>query len=435
MKMTKFVRTGRWLVAAVAALSCFWGGGSAQAQIEFERAPILYLERPGTGPVAELATKLERGELKLEHTEGHGYLESVLRELDISPSSQVLVFSKTSFQLSRITPRRPRAIYFNDDTYVGWVQHGDVIEMSTADPQLGGVFYTLDLTPSDRPKLIRDKGTCLTCHASSRTQGVPGHLVRSVFTAPSGQPHFGAGTFTSDQRSPFEERWGGWYVSGTHGSMRHMGNVVAQDKDRPEQLDRDAGANVTDLSTIVDVSPYLSPSSDIVALMVLEHQSQMHNYITLAHYEAVQAKHYDEVMNRALERPMDHESDLSKRRVDGAAEKLVRYLLMCDEFRLEAPVAGGAQFAADFSQRGPRDRQGRSLRDFDLQRRLFKYPCSYLIYSSAFDGLPATMKKAVATKLKTALTGPADAAFAHLGDADRRAIFEILRDTKPELFE
>ena len=184
-------------------------------------------------------------------------------------------------------------MYFNDDVYVGWVQNGDVVEISAADPQLGAVFYTLRQEQAERPKIVRDRGQCIVCHASSRTSGVPGHLVRSVYADKSGQPFFGSGTFTTDHRSPFKERWGGWYVTGTHGKQRHMGNVISTDRDRPEDLDMEAGANITDLSDHVNTSPYLSPHSDIVALMVLEHQSRMHNLITRANFEAKSAHHYD----------------------------------------------------------------------------------------------------------------------------------------------
>ena len=91
-------------------------------------------------------------------------------------------------------------------------------------------------------------------------------------------------------------------------------------------------------------------------------------------------------------------------------------------------------FAKDFVRRGPRDAKGRSLRDFDLERRLFKYPCSYLIYSAAFDGMPADVREYVLRRLYEVLTG-ADRApeFAHLSAADRKAILEILVATKPNL--
>ena len=249
-----------WCAVVVLCIQC----DLAQGQLEFEREPINYSKATTTDHVSRLQGRLERGEVELSYDTDQGYLRSLLEHLDISISSQMLVFSKTSFQPRRISPRRPRAIYFSDDVFVGWVQDGDVIEVSAADPQLGAVFYTLKQEPTEAPRIVRDRGQCLVCHASSRTAGVPGHLVRSVYTNLSGHPNFGSGTFTTDYRSPFKERWGGWYVTGTHGTQQHMGNVIAPDQEQPEKMDEESGANVTDLSSLVNTAPYLASHSDIV---------------------------------------------------------------------------------------------------------------------------------------------------------------------------
>jgi hypothetical protein len=408
--------------------------GPAAAQTDFERPPIDYHNTPTQDAVARLQSRIDAGEVTLDWDEQHGYLPAVLQFLDVPVSSQMLVFSKTSLQLRRINPTHPRAVYFSDDTYVGWVQHGDVVEISTVDPQQGAMFYTLAQEQTSSPRFVRDKGQCLTCHASSRTQGVPGHLVRSVFTARDGQPQLGSGTYTTDHRSPLDERWGGWYVTGTHGTMRHMGNVLSENKLYPEKINREAGANVTELSEYIDTTPYLEPTSDIVALMVLEHQSQMHNLLTLASYETRMATHYDGIMNEALGRPADYQSESTQRRIASAGDRLLRYLLFCEEFPLTAPVEGVSEFPASFVARGPHDRQGRSLRDLDLQQRLFKYPCSYLIFSPAFEALPGPMKSYVTGRLRAILDGrDPSPEFAHLSASDRRVIREILTDTKPAL--
>ena len=406
----------------------------AVGQLNFESAPINYDSAPTTDRVQLLAKEIERGDRKLSHDRDHGYLKSVLDALDVPVESQMLVFSKTSFQQRRISPRRPRAVYFNDDVYIGWVQGGDVLEFSSADPHQGAVFYTMSQEQVERPKIIRDRGQCISCHASSRTSGVPGHVVRSVYASESGQPYFGSGTFTTDHRSPFKERWGGWYVSGTHGDLRHMGNVIAIEEGDSATLDIEAGANVTDLSTHLDTEPYLSSHSDIVALMVLEHQSRMHNLITRANFDTRLAQHYDQIMNKAMDRPAGYVNESRKRRVDSAAAKLVEYLLFGDEFQLAAPVSGSSSFTANFEARGPRDSQGRSLRDFDLETRMMKYPCSYLIYSAPFDGMPDEVKDRVYRRLYDVLTSKDESeTFAHLSKTDRQSILEILRETKPGL--
>jgi hypothetical protein len=264
-----------------------------------------YLAAAVNDPVARLQGRLDRGEAKLEWYARHGYLRAVLRELGISPASQMLVFSKTSLQRDHISPNAPRAIYYNDRCYVGWVRGGRVLEISAVDPKWGGVFYTLSQEKSDRPRFIRQTYDCLACHASPMTDNIPGHVVRSVFARADGNPDLSAGSFLTTPESAFSERWGGWYVSGTHGDQRHMGNVIARGSDPEALLDRDAGANVSDLRTFVDTTPYLSGHSDIVALMVLEHQTHVHNLLTRANWRTREALRDERRMNGFENKPAD----------------------------------------------------------------------------------------------------------------------------------
>ena len=408
----------------------------ARAQISFDREPINYSASEVNDPVAQLQRRMDKGQIELKWDEEHGYLKSVLAALDISPSSQMLVFSKTSFQLRRIAPWTPRALYFNDSNYIGWVSNGEVIEVSSVDARQGAVFYSMRQDGTKPAKFVRDQGSCLVCHASSRTEGVPGHLVRSVYPAPSGQPNFGSGTFRTNHASPLKQRWGGWYVSGTHGRQRHMGNVTTPRSSGPENLDMEAGANITDLSKLTRTDLYLSPHSDIVALMVLEHQTEMHNHITFASYETRLANHHCDVMNRALQRPEDFVSASTQRRIASATEKLIKYMLFSDEFALTDEIKGTSNFTEHFAALGQRDKKGRSLRDFDLKRRIFKYPCSYLIYSDSFKTLPADVKSQVYRRLWEVLSGKDQSkSFSHLTAVDRKAIYEILLDTSSDLPE
>jgi len=243
-----------------------------------------------------------------------------------------------------------------------------------------------------------------------------------------------AGTFLTDHRSPLVERWGGWYVTGRHGAQRHLGNLLVRNLDVPEKLDNSAGANVTDLGDCFDKEAYLTPHSDLVALMIMEHQSQLHNLITRANFLTRITLNDEKVMNEMLERPADYRSESTLRRIASAAEPLVRYLLFSEETRLTDPISGTSGFAEEFAARGPRDRHGRSLYELDLQTRLLRHPCSYLIYGEAFDALPAPVKERVFLRLWQVLTGEdATDAFDHLSVADRQAVLEILRDTKPGL--
>lgn len=434
LKITKSVRKKLATVAFVFTAATF-GVSQLHAQSStFEQPPIDYLNAPVNDPVAQLAARIAAGKSELAFDDQHGYLPAVLKELDIPISSQTLVFSKTSLQLQRISPRRPRALYFNDDVYIGFCQNGDVLEFAATDPMQGAIFYTLDQSKSDSPEFVRDRGSCLTCHASSRTQNVPGYLVRSVFTDGSGYPILGSGTFNTDHTSPMEERWGGWYVTGTHGTSKHMGNVL-YDKDdiRGNRELSDKGSNLLTLDSLVSTAPYLSPHSDLVALMVLEHQTQMHNAIAAANYETRQALHQSFQMNELLERGEGYISESAQRRIDAVAENVVRHLLMSGEIRLSEPVAGTSGFADEFAAAGKRDSQGRSLRELDLRNRLFKYPCSYLIQSPAFDALPEQVRSRIYDRLVDVLvTGEPSKDFEHLTPDDRRVVVEILKELKPE---
>ncbi len=406
----------------------------ASVQDQMYDSPVIGYENAGKNdPVARLQQKIERGEVKLEYSEVDGYLSSVLKQLNVPVSSQGLVFSKTSFQLFRISPKNPRAIYFNDDVYVGWVRGGDFVEISTADPKLGGVFYMLEQTKTDQPKIVRNN-ECLQCHSSGNTRNVPGHIVRSVFPDERGYPIAQLGSRVIGHSNPLKERWGGWFVTGTHGSAQHLGNQLYSERDVLEKIDLNAGANLKSLDKKVNLVGYLSPHSDIVALMVLEHQTQMHNVLTRLGYETKIALSQNEAMNEALQRPKDELSDSTKRRINNAADEVVKYLLFADEAKLQSPIAGTSGFSAQFAAAGLKDKQGRSLRDFDLEKRLFRYPCSYLIYSESFDALPKMALDTVYHKLWLVLTGQSQAReYAGIAAADRKAILEILRATKKNL--
>jgi hypothetical protein len=251
-----------------------------------------------------------------------------------------------------------------------------------------------------------------------------------VFADASGMPLLASGTHRIDHTSPLKQRWGGWYVTGTHGEQTHLGNLIVRGRQEPSEIDNSAGQNVTDLQDRLDTSDYLSPHSDIVALMVLEHQADAHNLITRANFLTRQAMYYQQSLNRELGEPPDKVWDSTKVRIKSACEPLVEYLLMSGEAELTAPVKGTSSFATEFAERGLRDRLGRSLRDFDLKRRLFKYPCSYLMYSPSVKALPPEAKEYVFRRLAGVLSGEDQTKpFAHLTASDRQSIREILIDT------
>jgi hypothetical protein len=400
---------------------------------DYDRPPVNYRTAPANNAVSRLQKRLDAGDAQLRYQEGPGYLRSLLGELGVPTSSQILVFSKTSMQRHRIEPAAPRALYFSDDVYVGFCQLGSVLEISAVDPQLGVVFYTLDQEAEAKPRFTRQTDTCLECHGSSSTRGFPGHLVRSVYSDPSGLPILSAGTYRIDPTSPLDKRWGGWYVTGTHGRQVHLGNMVFEGRD-PEHMKNIKGLNVTSLKDRVDTSAYLTRHSDIVALMVLEHQTDLHNQITRANFLGRQAVYDDDLLNKLEGKPAQTMSDTTWRRIRSAGDPLLRALLFCGEVKLTDKIEGTSGFAAEFARQGPRDSKGRSLRDLDLQTRMFKYPCSYLVYSEAFDGLPDAVKDYVWRRLWYVLSGrDTSRDFDHLSAADRQAILEILLATKKDL--
>jgi len=362
---------------------------------------IHYMQGAVDDPVAQLINR----RVKLEPREGFGYLPSLLEHLGINPDSQALVFSKTSFQAEKISPRNPRAIYFTDDAAVGWVRGSDSLEVAATDPQRGTVFYTLNAADG-QPRFTR-QDVCLKCHQGPATLGVPGIFVGSVFPSSSGMPDR-LGAIITDHRTALEDRWGGWYVTAAHGEQRDRANAVAPDPAEPHALRTEGKQNLTSLVREFNTTGYLMPSSDIVALMTFEHQTQMTNFITRLAWEAR--------MGQSLDADID---------------AIVAYMLFAEEAPLREPIEGVSTFAKTFPQRGPRDSHGRSLRDFDLHTRLFRYPLSYMVYSAAFEALPEGVRGQIWRRVYDVLEGRNPSPkFARLTAEDRRAILEILRDTR-----
>jgi hypothetical protein len=379
-------------------------------------------DRPGD-PIAALEARLAAGDTTVTAEGPHGYLKGLLAQLEIPVSSQGLVFSRTSLQTDRIAPWAPRALYFNDDVYIGAVLGSPFLEIASIDPDNGARFYTVRQDGGARPVFQRETTTCLMCHESKATTGgVPGIIVRSVLTDRLGYMIGAWQDGTVSDRTPFDRRFGGYYVTGTHGAPGHAGNTMSpllahEVPVRDEYLrtfDRAAGANVTRLSGRFDVSRHLSPHSDVVALMVLTHQARVHNLIVQVHQAA----------DAAADRP-----DI----LSGAVDRLLREMLFVGEAPLGGPVLGTTDYARSFAARGPADRRGRSLRDLDLGARLFRHPFSFLVYSAAFDALPDAARHQFYARLDAVLTG-ADRGpeFNHLAAADRIAIREILEATKPD---
>ncbi len=412
---------------AGAALIAVAIAGAARASGQLTERPLLralanpaieYATRPTTDAIVDLDRRIEAGDARLVFEDGSGYLRSALDALHVPVDSQMLVMSKTGVQGLHTGPENPRAIYFNDAVTVGYIRGAPLLELAVQDSRQGVVFYTIDQKPQTEARFERRKD-CLTCHQVLSTLHVPGMLARSIFMGRGGVT-LGFGTYDADDRTPFRRRWGGWYVTGTHGAIRHMGNAIITNTDDRESGVSDRTLNRTSLDGLFDPHDYPSAQSDIVALMVFQHQVHMMNLITRIGWESRVAESADRL-------------DFAAGPLRDGVDELVDYLFFVDEQPLTDAITGTSGFAEIFARQGPTDRQGRSLRQLDLQHRLLRFPCSYMIYSDAFRALPDATREAIYARMREVLSGrDAQPKYARFSDADRKAVIAILEDTVPE---
>jgi hypothetical protein len=396
---------------SLGALAACWliacGVATGQSRSAFpgtlDQHPVIdYRGGPLTDDVSTLQRDVARGAITLKYEGRTGFLISLLDRLNVPIDSQLLLFSKTGIQRDFTGPENPRALYFNDRVVVGYIPGAPLIELASHDPRQGVIFHTLAQAATP-PNLFARSDRCTGCHLTGNTMFVPGILVRSNFTGADGRTMPALGNFIIDHRSPLEQRWGGWYVTGTHGAARHMGNAMVIDTTKPESAIGEGTLNRRTLIDRVDAASYLRPTSDITALMVFDHQGRAINLLTSLGWETRVAAAEDRL-------------DFSKGELGELARETADYLAFADEAPLPGPIQGVSEFTNTFSVSGPRDRKGRSLRQLDLRTRLFKYRCSYMIYSPAFDALPQEARAAVFARLRETITD--------------RDTTEILDDTK-----
>ncbi|HUU36194.1 MAG TPA: hypothetical protein VMW48_19150 [Vicinamibacterales bacterium] len=383
-----------------------------------EHPAIAYATRAPHDRIAALTSALEAGGAALTFEPQTGYLRSVLQALQVPESSQMLVLSRTGVQRLFTSPANPRALYYNDAVAVGYIRGSPFLELVAHDPEQGVVFYTLTQRATERPVFSRQT-SCLTCHVSATTLEIPGFMTRSLRVATDGSLKLRLGSHHVDHRTPFAERWGGWFVTGTHGRMSHLGNVVTGAADEPISLVPGGPLNALTLEGAVDLSGYLTGHSDVVALAVFDHQTRALNLLTRIAWEARVAAH-------------EGRPGVTAPALHGLIDELADYLLFVDEAPITGGLHGTSGFAEWFAAQGVRDGRGRSLHELDLRTRLMRYPCSFTIYSPAFTALPPDVRDAVFARLGAVLSGTdASPRYAHLSPDDRRAVAEILRETLP----
>jgi hypothetical protein len=393
------------LAAGVSALSAQHAGTFRGS---LDDPAIAYSTAALDNAVLDVNRKLQDGRAQFGFDARSGFLQAALDALQVPVDSQLLVFSRGSLQGRRIGEQNPRAIFFNDRIALGWVRGGDVIEVAVQDAVAGVAFYTLEQRAGSAPPQFNRRFECLGCHVTGDTLGVPGLLMFSTTRAATGA--FDGVPRHVDQSDPLEQRFGGWFVTGKTGGVRHMGNNVAA-------LDGRATHELASVAGVFDTDGYRALSSDIAAHLVLTHQAGMTNLLTRAGFEA-------RVAEASLRGPVTREqTDAVDALMNGIAGEVVEHMLFADEAKLPAGLRSGTAFAERFSARGPRDRKGRSLYEIDLTRRLMKYRCSYLIYSPAFDALPPIVKAPIYRRLRDALSDKKES----------QTIIDILRDTKKDL--
>ena len=363
-----------------------------------------YWKRPLHDPFTKFIGEVEAGRVKLDGSGELPYLRSLLKALNVPVSSQMLVFSNTSLQLRLISPRNPRALFFNEDVYIGFIPGGR-IEIVSLDPQAGGIFYIFDIPRDGGPFRAERSDRCMNCHAKEETFYVPGLFIKSVVPLATGGNLQAFRQGQSGHAIPFAERFGGWYVTGKHGIAEHWGNALGRNSQEGvlQKLPLEPGKSF-------DYARYPVASSDILPQLLHEHQTGFVNRVLEATYKAREVG--------AKPSPADSAA------LDEKARALVRYILFADEVPLPG-VDGDAAFKADFQKAN-----ASPLREFDLKTRLFKNRCSYMIQGAVFTAMPREMKLRVYRQLALALGEvQPDKAFAYLPVQEKRTIRAVLRAT------
>ena len=335
-----------WTIVALAAA---FGVAVASAQttsiwVSRDHPAIQYSTRPTRDAIVKLNESLEKGSVTLEFDSlPRGYLASVLKALDIPVSSQTLVFSENSLQRSHISKDTPRAVYFNDTVAVSWAKGADTVESIAFDRAQGIQFYSLRQQRQAQPQFVR-RGDCLQCHLLPETHGVPGVLTMSVLPLSDNKNEYAQG-WAVDHRTPIEDRWGGWYVTGAQVPLKHLGNVPVLHV--PRSYVRAAAApKLATGSEAFDAAAYLTPHSDVVALMVLNHQTHMTNLLTRLGWQARIAAH-DGPKAGALSAQMRD-----------TAFELVDYLLFVDEAPMPSAGEGRVRLYDRVSVKRPARQEG-----------------------------------------------------------------------------
>ena len=408
-------------------------GTQAQQVEPFEEPPINYSATQTNDRATAINAAFQSRADEIRSLPAKKRLKWLLDELGVPVESQIFVFSKTSMQRDLINPETPRVLYFSDEAYVGWSVTGS-FEVSVFDAKLGTTFYLFDQHATKDEPLLARSGDCLLCH--SRHEHTPSLRTRTIFPDANGEPLSGSGSSNIAPSTPLAERWGGWYVTGTKAPFEHRGNLIGKKIDDFEGPAAQPTRNLLSLKGVVDTHRYLLNTSDVVPLLMHDHQVHVHNVLSTANQDARIALHRWPAMREILGLPANAPPQGSCLVVfDSQAEKILDAMLCRDEAAWPAEgIQGDGVFAPAYAKTSKPDAKGRSLRDLDLKTRLFRYRCSPLIYSQSFATLPTELRDIVLLRLSSGLRAfPPSPSFGHLTDDERIAIHEILTQTMPNL--
>jgi len=416
-----------WLLTSVFVVTT-----TATSQAFHQRRPNNYGRTVANNVASQLDARLKRGELQLDYETGsaRGRLIALLKALQVPASSQTLVFSKTSLQRHRISKQNPRALYFNDDVYVGWIPGAASLEIAVGDPELGLAFYSMLQDPDVPARLTRDD-SCLLCHATSRTFDEPGLLLRSVFPDALGDPIPSAGETDMNFRSPIVERWGGWLVTGQFEGMHRGNNIASKNEDGQWQVQPQPASDLHTFASDFAADRYPRPTSDIGALLTLEQQVTVHNLLIRATHQMRYLIDKDRVVNELLGDEGLRES--TQRIADTLAKEIAAALLLDGEAPLAVHRAKSTEeFARDFAAMWPKGDNGTQLGELDLAQRTFVLPMSPMIHSKAFARLPEDLRQRVFARLQVAIERGVPPGDVQLDRATRKILAEHLQQTMPD---
>ncbi|MFZ4765861.1 MAG: hypothetical protein ACOYMN_12995 [Roseimicrobium sp.] len=381
----------------------------------FGEAPHHYWTEPDD-PFSKFIARVEKGEVKLDaRASEKDFVAAFLRALEVPASSQLWVFSGTSLQSGRISPHTPRAIYFNEETYVGYVPGGQM-EISSLDPERGMIFYIFDIPRDGGNVRFQRSERCMNCHAGDAQFKLPGLAGESVIPGPNTGSLDAFRRGLSGHTIALEDRFGGWVVTGAPASLQHHGNATG---------DLNAGKmTLTSVKPGTDFDPqrYPAPTSDLLAHLVFEHQVGFTNRVTEARYltRAMMAAGKGRLRNE------------DAKVLDAKAAELASYLLFANEATLPREgITGDSAFKTDFLRNRKAAPDGTSLKDFDLHTRIFKHRCSYMLYSRVFTTLQPEFKKLVYAKLSAAVGETSAREYNYLPLPEKRAIRAIVGATLP----